>query len=72
MSRVKSLRVRTGPGPFGDVVGALSKGEEAWAVGKSSFTSTVDGREGLWYEVESSSGIRGWAFGGYLEFPAEE
>src|SRR6266850_1196024 len=43
------------------------KGPEVSILQKSQTPVVVEQKQDYWYEVQNSSGVKGWAFGGYLE-----
>ncbi len=51
-----------------EVRGYLSKGERAEIFNKTTYTATMDGLEGRWYFIQTSTGLTGWVFGGKLTF----
>lgn len=66
------LNLRDKPNLDGAVIGRLSEGEKVLVHGKSDAAETIDGKAAYWYDVETVDKKRGWAFGAYLDVPAEE
>jgi hypothetical protein len=66
-----ALRIRETPDLSAKVLGSVPKGEEVSIVAFSASSSTVDNITDYWFHVRSSTGLDGWAFGGYLKINHE-
>lgn len=60
------LRIRQSPGLEAPVVGALNRGDGVAVIGAGVVPMTIEGRTAPWHEVVGASGVRGWAFGGFI------
>lgn len=73
VSIASDLRLREGPSIGDDVLNSLINGQSVWVVRKSSFSSTIDGRNSPWFLVVGLDGKKeGWAFGGYLTISSKK
>ena len=63
---VNALRVRTEPNLDSEVVYRLRVDEPVSLVAESDHQSTINGRQGPWYQVIAGQQYRGWAFGPLL------
>ena len=60
------LRMRARPSESAEVVEGLPRGTVVEIIGTSEAPATVEGQKAYWLEL-NVAGLRGWAFGGYLE-----
>jgi uncharacterized protein YgiM (DUF1202 family) len=67
VSKVSRLRIRENPKLDSEIIGFLAKGESVRLLDKSTFTYRVEDQVDYWCRVETSTGVRGWVFGGYLK-----
>jgi len=70
-STVDGLYIRAMPSLSGEVRGKLGKDETAALIGRSTFSTRIDGRNSYWYKVRGPRGGVGWVFGGYLTIDGE-
>jgi len=57
------LRIRSEPSLSGKVHGYLNKGDYVWIVSESKDLDVIDGQKALWYQILSTSAVKGWASG---------
>jgi hypothetical protein len=67
VAKVYRLRQRASPDAYSHIVGYLAKGESVDVVRQSTFSTKVGDTTDSWYEVVTSSGVKGWVFGYYLQ-----
>ncbi len=61
------VRLRTGPySSAREIARRVSIGTVVLVLGRSAFTTRIDGVEDRWYYVAEPKGVYGWAFGGLL------
>lgn len=70
-STVDGLYIRAMPSLSGEIRGRLGKNETAALIGRSTFSTRIDGRNSYWYKVRGPSGRVGWVFGGYITIDGE-
>src|SRR5687768_12489058 len=61
------LRVRREPSMASETTGHLTRGELVTVIEKTTFTATIDNITGPWLLIQNASGLKGWAFGGYIK-----
>ena len=65
--KIERLRVFQEPYLSSDTLMFITPADSVQLVGRTSWTERVDDVLSFWFEVEAK-GIKGWSFGGYLEF----
>lgn len=68
LAKEDKVVIQTYVGQKREVRGYLSKGERAEVFNKTTYTAVMDGAEGPWYFIQTSTGLSGWVFGGNLVF----